>query len=406
VTPEVSCGTVDGLSNVNKQKGAAPLRGLVSVIGALEIWSHPSTPDFPVSYSQQRFAARTDLIPTDATFLTFGFMPTTATMAIRQIGNMNIAVEAQGGVQIATGIAEVSIQASDVRVNGTPMDVGPNCRTAGRMRLVVTGRSDAQEPYNINGGGVLTGTATIPPFTGCGTGGDDLDRLLTASISGPGNFVRLVQGALCKPSNGSTPANPCPPGAYGLTITPGGEFRGTLDQSMLPAIIRLGILPTAPRLTCSTSTITGTLRSGRGIQPDRVGQVTGFELGNCVGDRTLAGHTFTITSTGLPVKLEEAPVGEPVDGKVGLQFSVPKLHVESDFCSFDIGANNATQPARATMSYSMITRELQLMTLIGGLRNATTGCPGTSSSNILSPQPVYKGIVQDFKFGGELPPLP
>lgn len=38
---------------------------------------------------------------------------------------------------------------------------------------------------------------TIPAFKGCGAGGENLDRLLTASISGPGNYIKQIQGQTC-----------------------------------------------------------------------------------------------------------------------------------------------------------------------------------------------------------------
>ncbi|MHC8563862.1 hypothetical protein ACW23B_24965 [Streptomyces albidoflavus] len=50
----------------------------------------------------------------------------------------------------------------------------------------------------MSSGGPLTSEVTIPAFTGCGTDdGEDLNRLLTASISGPGNYVKQIQGQVC-----------------------------------------------------------------------------------------------------------------------------------------------------------------------------------------------------------------
>ncbi|MBC7269927.1 MAG: hypothetical protein H5T76_14660, partial [Streptomyces sp.] len=53
--------------------------------------------------------------------------------------------------------------------------------------------------YQLTSGGPLTGEFTIPAFTGCGTGGEDLDPLLTASVSGPGNYTKQIQGQTCAP---------------------------------------------------------------------------------------------------------------------------------------------------------------------------------------------------------------
>ncbi len=51
--------------------------------------------------------------------------------------------------------------------------------------------------YLLSSGGPLTGEVTIPAFKGCGTKGESLDRLLTASIAGPGNHVKQIQGQTC-----------------------------------------------------------------------------------------------------------------------------------------------------------------------------------------------------------------
>jgi hypothetical protein len=61
---------------------------------------------------------------------------------------------------------------------------------------------------NVFLGGPLDGEIEIPPFSGCGTGGEDLDPLFTASLSGLGNAITMNQGTTCIPSE---PSTPCPP---------------------------------------------------------------------------------------------------------------------------------------------------------------------------------------------------
>jgi hypothetical protein len=109
-----------------------------------------------------------------------------------------------------------------VRVNGTPLDVGPNCRTASPLDVVLHGRKDAGLPdddgkpdYDIQDGGPLTDTdLVIPPFTGCSNHGENLNALFTSAISGPGNSLNLVQGRICDPINAPylcQPEIPIPP---------------------------------------------------------------------------------------------------------------------------------------------------------------------------------------------------
>jgi len=107
--------------------------------------------------------------------------------------------------------ATVRIRISDVDVNGQPLAIGPHCRPVSTVRLMLTGRGDNTIPpkgYTVPTGGPLSGRLTIPAFTDCGVT-ENLDPLLTGSISGSGNFVLMTQGKLCGPAQ---PQNwTCPP---------------------------------------------------------------------------------------------------------------------------------------------------------------------------------------------------
>lgn len=64
--------------------------------------------------------------------------------------------------------------------------------------------------YNVANGGVLEGEMTVPAFSGCRTSaGEDLARLLTATISGPGNRVELRTEGLAGTGVGD-PFTQCP----------------------------------------------------------------------------------------------------------------------------------------------------------------------------------------------------
>jgi hypothetical protein len=90
-------------------------------------------------------------------------------------------------------IGSVNVRISNVLVDQVPLNVGPNCHSAVPMHLNLVGLSPK---YTLFQGGPLNGTVTVPPFTGCGTGGDNLDPLLTGMISGPGNKINQIQGNL------------------------------------------------------------------------------------------------------------------------------------------------------------------------------------------------------------------
>jgi hypothetical protein len=88
-------------------------------------------------------------------------------------------------------------------VNGEPLAIGPGCRPVSNVRLTLIGRGDNTVPptgYTVTTGGPLSGRLTIPAFTDCGVT-ENLDPLLTGSISGPGNYVLMTQGKLCGPAD-------------------------------------------------------------------------------------------------------------------------------------------------------------------------------------------------------------
>ncbi|MCX5386700.1 DUF6801 domain-containing protein [Streptomyces sp. NBC_00083] len=174
------------------------------------------------------YEGRAQTPPGPATFLTFGFMPTTATMTLEANGPLSI----ESDLNNTAGHGETYIRASlmlrisDVKVNGTPLDVGPNCRTAGPVyssdpdparntkdHMVLLGElkkgtDTVWRGYSLSRGGPLDGTVTIPPFTGCGVG-EDLSPLFTTAVSGPSNTVKQNQGAPCASGIEDDPAQLC-----------------------------------------------------------------------------------------------------------------------------------------------------------------------------------------------------
>jgi len=90
------------------------------------------------------------------------------------------------------------------------LNVGTHCQTATPFDLELVGLPPA---YNISLiQGVLTGTVTVPSFKGCSDGSENLDPIFNASVSGPGNFVKITQAALCTPAQnfGCPPVKPIP----------------------------------------------------------------------------------------------------------------------------------------------------------------------------------------------------
>lgn len=182
--------------------------------------------------------------PARVTFLTFGFEPVTAVMQLSEtrwprshppteakqcyqgfnrqkpvkLSSPIISVftdlsdsAAAGYPVLNIGTTYLTIHVSHVTVNGVPLNVGPHCGVTRPVRAVLIGRGRNTIPptgYTLHTGGPLTGSVTIPKFTGCGVS-ENLDPLLTASISGPANFQLMTQGRLCTPQQSGKPG--CPP---------------------------------------------------------------------------------------------------------------------------------------------------------------------------------------------------
>jgi hypothetical protein len=216
-----TCAYITGYSDVAKLGGAVllqprpPLKpGLVNLDYAER---HVFKNGKLIAYSNARlyYHGRPELPPVQGTFLAFGFVPVRATLHLTELTPIRI-VSASGysappypiSVRATT---KVAVRISGVSVNGVPLNVGPHCQTAKPVTLVLIGKGENTLPpkgYTVPTGGPLWGTPTIPPFTGCGLS-ENLDRLLTGTISGPGNHLEQTQGKLCGPSQ---PANwVCPP---------------------------------------------------------------------------------------------------------------------------------------------------------------------------------------------------
>ncbi|HEY0639591.1 MAG TPA: DUF6801 domain-containing protein [Pseudonocardiaceae bacterium] len=207
------CSFVTGYSNVTKLNGAVRINPALMNIalnnfefedGNLLIQNNVG--DLPAG----------GLPPATGTFLAFGFMPIKATMEMLQVGPIPVRQVAQGVPPFdyyVEATARMDLRVRDVMVNGMPLDVGPNCRSAEPMVVKLVGGTP--EYTNILFGGPLYGIATIPPFSGCGVS-EDLDPLLSGSVSGPGNYVRMQQGNICAPSDPWF----CPPVVSEPTLTP------------------------------------------------------------------------------------------------------------------------------------------------------------------------------------------
>ncbi|MFF2778385.1 DUF6801 domain-containing protein [Streptomyces sp. NPDC058052] len=238
-TPVSLSAYITGYSNVRKLNGASllPVTCMLIEQGDMQI---PTTPppegEFHftnLSLGNLDYQGRKQTPPFTSTFLTFDFQPVTATMVLEQTGPITIdtlvrVIFATGDNHLENTVrAPLVLRVLDVEVNGVPLDVGPSCRTAAPLsspepkpaeypgnHLVLLGLGKIPfglpaEGYILTGGGPLTGEVTIPAFQGCGSDGENFDRLFTAAISGPGNHLKQIQGQTCSVGVEVPPPDQC-----------------------------------------------------------------------------------------------------------------------------------------------------------------------------------------------------
>jgi hypothetical protein len=145
------------------------------------------------------------LPPTRGSFTIFRFVPASSLINVVPVGL------AEGVIDPITfdfdGRAVTDMLLTDVRVGGTPMDVGPNCRTA--TPIAIDLHAEPTE-WNLANGGVIQAEFTIPPFVGCGVA-EPLDSLFTNLVSGPGNHIKIQFSPIRQCSLAPTPPPVCPP---------------------------------------------------------------------------------------------------------------------------------------------------------------------------------------------------
>jgi hypothetical protein len=266
------------------------------------------------------YDGKRELPPMTATFRAFGFMPVTATVNLVQSGSAPITaiwyvdsgpsadeINYPSGALLAVG--DFKLELSDVQVNGTPLDVGSSCETAGLLttpddpaapgQLALAGGEYASDPVplyaSVEDGGALSGLVTIPPLTGCVTpSGENLDALLTSAVSGSGNYVQLVQNGACLTSIETCTLPLDPPTLY--SVTNGGDY-----SASGPVVIGNNDFDTTSvaLITCSNSSVSG-------LFPDIYGPLRGafasmsWKLSGCTSPSPSGSQTisWTVSETG------------------------------------------------------------------------------------------------------------
>jgi len=198
------CTYLTGYSNVKKLNASVLQPPAQINIAATNFINNKTCPEGTIFWCQKaktlpELNGQPQLPPAPGSFFTLGVIPTTGTMQLTQVGLADVYTyftvtrPYQGVATIKVKLSAQILNDPKPEVNGVPLDIGPDCRTAEPIDAVLTALYPG---YSITDGGVISGTVTIPPFTGCGVS-EDLDPLFTNVISGPGNYVKLTQGPVC-----------------------------------------------------------------------------------------------------------------------------------------------------------------------------------------------------------------
>jgi len=209
--PSPGCAYTTGYADARKLNGAALIQpGLTAVdlFVRTVLNENPKVNYFEADNAAElNYHGQREFPPSTATFLTFGFVPTTATIQLMEHGVINIFAIGpalpsnckphQPCDTVATVSSRLSVRIvpGSVKVNGAPLAVGSHCETP-PFDAVLTGTSASKPPYNVVTGGPLTGMVDIPRFSNCGVG-ENLDPIFNAAISGSRNFNLLTQGPVC-----------------------------------------------------------------------------------------------------------------------------------------------------------------------------------------------------------------
>ncbi|MCQ4211140.1 DUF6801 domain-containing protein [Streptomyces longispororuber] len=210
------CAYAVGFGTVRKLDGSMVINDPSKTPALMNVRANAQTITYKSGpyYAALNSLAEVTLPDAESTFLGFGFAPVTAKVTF-ETGKLTISTGSIGNPPnrepFAVATFFQSLRIHDVKVNGTPLDVGPDCRTSKPYRATL--RADFSEGggyKDVLHGGVLSGVVDIPAFTGCvGKSGENVDALFTASISGPGNLVTMNQAEVCSPKGKDSPG--CPP---------------------------------------------------------------------------------------------------------------------------------------------------------------------------------------------------
>lgn len=218
--------------NVEPFRALAWVRALNSTDPTGQIWSN-ATAELYVINPGTAITGFGEFAPVNVKMLAFGAIPVSATVYISQLrdssGNpvpLEVTVrytattvknapplpcsppawrfQACHYTDPAHLAGQVNVRVANVKIDGVPVDVGPDCTTVSPASMALSaqgGYYSEPVPYYVPpglylpfyNGGTFQGPVDVPAFAGCRNGADDLSNVITAMVSGPGNILATHQ---------------------------------------------------------------------------------------------------------------------------------------------------------------------------------------------------------------------
>jgi hypothetical protein len=155
--------------------------------------------------------------------------------------------------------------------------------------------------------------------------------------------------------------------AITFTISPGGAITAKAGTTKLKDV------NTGSVLQCTSSSSSGTLKSGSGISGSNLGSITALSFSNCTGP---LGLTFTVTNSGFPWTLSGSSFNSTSGVTTG-HISGIRSHLSGPGCSADVAGTTATTPGKVKVTYTNSTHKLKVAAGGGTLHVFNVnGCAG------------------------------
>ncbi|MEU8343479.1 hypothetical protein AB0C74_17415 [Spirillospora sp. NPDC048832] len=411
------CVKATGFVNVKKAGNAVPvaLENLVRV----PTENYFGNPFLGPNYQELRgyFVNRTYRTP--ATVLGFGFMPTRAvaetvqthspdpegndpiTGNLRIIQHTNVTSSLPGGPEREElrAAAYVRVKASQAEVNGIPLNLGEKCLTGPTVFSAQAFMGNLQtgtSPY-AEGQKIIVDNLEVPAFSGCGVG-EDLSPILTASVSGSGNYANAESGWYCDVLNQNRCVNGQSQLPQTFTVKRSGDFTAVAKPFSIAQKSPQG----NPGLSCDSATMRFHFDRGHWQSRFALGKGT-MSLDGCkviASDGSEYQVKGKVTQDGpLRLNMLEKSDGKQLARVNGVRLSVP-VNYNGTQCTLRIGYTLTSYISPQQASFGSIVGTYDPTTKVFSIENNFTH-PVRTSEMTVSPDSTCRipGLTQfDLRF--------